>query len=144
MGRHNLIDFAWARDAQDVLVDFVLLETSIRFNLFPRPINLEDHLFVDQALLLGHEVDISGRQFCSVEREEAYRRLAAVVQTVRGRAKNLLGQAFSMERYLLTQFIVLYGLLAYEQYEPYASTRALGMIAKRLCEAGRLSFCREK
>ena len=48
------------------------------------------------------------------------------------RAKDFLGPDFSMDRYLLTQFILLYGLMRYPEYEPYSGTRALGMIAKRL------------
>jgi len=131
----HLIDFAWANKSRNILLDFALMETSIRFMAFPRPINLTDQLNVDRALvqedgfkriaLIGH---------CSSKGRENYARLASAVGTIRKRARALLGEQFRMQEYLLTQFILLYGLLRYPDYEPYVSTRALGLIAARLKE----------
>lgn len=136
-GIAHLIDFAWAHDSRDVLVDFVLMEISTRFMAFPRPINLTDQLLVDRALIHEDGAErLSRIRFCAPKRRQDYSRLACVVGAIRGRARTLLGRGFSMQRYLLTQFILLYGLLRYEEYEPYVSTRALGLIAARLKEIG--------
>ncbi len=133
----HLIDFAWGRGRRDVLVDFALLENSIRFMAFPRPMNLADQLRVDRALLYEKGSDrIQDLELCAEEHREDYDRLACAVGIIRGRARTLLGTRFSMRRYLLTQFILLYGLLRYDDYEPYASTRALGLIAARLKKIG--------
>ena len=133
----HLIDFAWARGRRDVLVDFTLMENSIRFMAFPRPINLADQLMVDRALVYERGFDrIPSLKLCTEEHREDYERLACAVGIIRERARTLLGPQFSMRRYLLTQFILLYGLLRYNDYEPYASTRALGLIAARLRKIG--------
>jgi hypothetical protein len=52
-GVPHLIDFAWAHKSRDVLIDYVLLENSIRFMAFSwaGAINLSDQLKVDQVLL---------------------------------------------------------------------------------------------
>ncbi len=129
----HLIDFAWSSEPRDVLVDFALLETSIRFMAFPRPMNLDSQLVVDNILLRerGWEdiLDSKFRTACAVN---AYRRLARVVGVIRSRARRVIGTRFSMQRYLVAQFFLLYGLLAYESYESYVGTRALGMIAREI------------
>ncbi len=133
----HLIDFAWARGRRDVLVDFALLENSIRFMAFPRPMNLADQLKVDRALVYERGFDqIPELGLSSEEHRGDYERLACAIGIIRKRARTLLGARFSMRRYLLTQFILLYGLLRYDDYEPYASTRALGLIAARLKKIG--------
>ena len=55
---------------------------------------------------------------------KAYLRLADVVQAIRIRARELLQHRFNMENYLLAQFIVLYGLMKYPNYNPYAGSRS--------------------
>jgi hypothetical protein len=136
-GVPHLIDFAWAQKPRDVLVDFVLLETSIRFMLFPRPINLADQLTVDRLLLEEDGTGgVKGLRFCTPESQWAYTRLASAVTEIRTRARRVLGRHFLMERYLLTQFLLLYGLLGYNDYEPYTGTRALGLIGAHLRMTG--------
>ncbi len=39
-----------------------------------------------------------------------------------------------MTNYLIAQFVILYGLLRYDTYDPFVSTRALGLIGKRVCD----------
>jgi hypothetical protein len=138
-GVPHLIDFAWAHSNRDVLIDYVLLENSIRFMAFPAAgaINLEDQLSVDRLLLEENGFKrINSIEFSGPARREDYARLAAIVGVIRKRGRHLMGDQFSMRSYLLTQFIVLYGLLRYDNYEPYAATRALGLIAARLNKIG--------
>jgi hypothetical protein len=95
--------------------------------------NLEEQVIVDRALLEEDGAEqVLSCPFGTDESKESYDQLAHTVRTIRGRARDFLGSDFSMGRYLLTQFILLYGLLRYPDYEPYSSTRALGMIAKKL------------
>jgi len=132
-----LIDFAWAKRHRDVFIDFVLLESSIRFWHFPHSANLSEQALVDELLLhedgAAHVVD---REFSDRLTTNLYHRLATMVGVIRSRAKQALSGRFSMEEYLLTQFIVLYGLMEYESYVPSITTRALGLIGKRLCDTG--------
>jgi len=135
----HLIDFAWAHKSRDVLIDYVLLETSIRFMAFALAgaINLWDQLDVDRLLLDEDGFSrIQSIRFSSPFRRDDYSRLGYVVGVIRKRARALIGDRFSMQGYLLTQFILLYGLLRYDDYEPYVATRALGLIAARLRKIG--------
>lgn len=135
----HLIDFAWAHKRRDVLIDFALLESSVRFMAFASAgaINLSDQLNVDRILLDENGFNrISSLNFSSPARREDYARLACVVGVIRKRARALVGDEFSMRRYLLTQFILLYGLLRYRDYDSYVATRALGLIAARLKKIG--------
>jgi hypothetical protein len=135
----HLIDFAWAHRSRDVLVDFALLENSVRFMAFAfaGAINLSDQLNVDRALLDENGFkQIRSLNLASPARRKDYARLGCVIGVIRKRARTLLGNQFSMQRYLLTQFILLYGLLRYKDYEIYIGTRALGLIAARLRKIG--------
>lgn len=129
----HLIDFAWARESRDILIDFVLLENSVRFMAFPGYANLHEQFRVDMALLKEEGWrEVAQMSFGTETIQKAYARLAGVVQVIRARARSVLKKRFSMEDYLLTQFIVLYGLMKYPNYNPYAATGALGLICKQL------------
>ena len=139
----HLIDFAWAKPRRDVLVDYVLLENSVRFMSFPEGTDLREQLTVDRWLLdeEGWKM-VLGKSFRTTPLGVAYVRMAAAVGVIREQARRCLGGRFSIERYLLTQFIVLYGLMAYKEYTPHVAARALGMIADRLHRTG-FDFCDE-
>lgn len=135
----HLIDFAWAHKQRDVLIDFALMENSVRFMAFAAAgaINLSDQLNVDRVLLDEDGFKrIKALNFSCPARREDYSRLACVVKVIRRRARTVVGDQFSMQRYLLTQFILLYGLLRYRDYDAYVTTRALGLIAARLKKIG--------
>jgi hypothetical protein len=133
----HLIDFAWAERERDVLVDFVLMENSIRFRDFPRTANLKEQLNLDKALVANRSFDeFPNCESCDEGNQWAYERLSTAIPVIRDSAKKVLGDGFSVERYLFCQFIVLYGLVRYDAYEPYTSVQALGLMAKRLHEAG--------
>ncbi len=133
----HLIDFAWAELPRDILVDFVLLENSIRFWHFPKSANLDEQMALDELLLEENGwKSIESIKISIGETKRIYHRLSHLVGTIRKMARSVLNDKFSMHQYLLTQFIVLYGLLRFDNYEQYAATRALGIIAKRLKESG--------
>jgi len=132
----HIIDWAWANPSGDILIDFVLMENSVRFWHFPRCCNFEEQLWVDTLLL--EEEGFKEIESCDLICEEStnhYRRLAQIVGAIRTQARRILGTDFDMRRYLFSQFISLYGLISFENYNAILSSRYLGMIAKRL-EAG--------
>lgn len=133
----NLIDFAWAEPCKDILIDYVLLENSIRFMHFPQIANLDEQLLVDECLLEEDGYDsILVKNFSNIYIERLYYRLAHMLKVIRKCARKCLGKNFTIERYLFIQFIILYGLLRFETYNQYSTTRALGMISKRLKNKG--------
>lgn len=133
----NLIDFAWAEPCKDILIDYVLLENSIRFMHFPQIANLDEQLFVDGCLLEEDGYNpILAKNFSNTNIQNLYHRLAQMLKIIRNRAKKHLGDNFTIERYLFVQFIILYGLLRFETYNQYITTRALGMISKKLKNNG--------
>lgn len=133
----NLVDFAWAESRKDILIDYVLLENSIRFMHFPRIANLDEQLFVDGCLLEEDGYNpILAKNFSNTNIQHLYHRLAQMLEIIRNRAKKHLGDNFTIERYLFVQFIILYGLLRFEEYNQYITTRALGMISERLKDKG--------
>ena len=75
---------------------------------------------------------LAAKSYSTDEATQFYRRLALMVGKIRQIARGRLGDSFSMSRYLLSQFIVLYGLMRFDNYPGYVTTRALGMIAKEL------------
>ena len=106
-----------------------------QFSLFRFPAAFAAFLDVKQIQAAAHAA-----QFLAVQAGQ-HAQLACAVTTIRQRARAVLSTQFSMDRYLLTQFLLLYGLLRYDEYEPYVGTRALGLIAMKLRETG-LPFCR--
>jgi hypothetical protein len=132
-GETHLIDFAWAKANRDILLDYVLLENSIRFWHFPRSVNHEEQLWVDRQFLKerGPEEILSNTFSCS-EATHYYGRLATAIGVIRAGARETLGARFSMEGYLRCQFIVLFGVLRFDAYNTPLGVRALGMIARKL------------
>ena len=133
----RLIDFAWAKQHKDILIDYVLLENSIRFMHFPQIANLEEQRFVDSCLLEENGYNaIFSHNFSNNNIQHLYFKLATLVKVIRKCARKNLAENFAIERYLFTQFVVLYGLLRFDTYNQYITTRALSMISKRLKNNG--------
>ncbi len=128
----HLIDFEWGKLESDVLIDYVLFENSLRFMCFPKKENLKEQLNVEKCYLENDIDKILRMNFSSKEKRHLYRRQAKLVKLLREKALMING-GISFERYLLTQFIVLYGLMRYEDsYSSYIPVRTLGLIAKKL------------
>mgnify|MGYP001237783828 CR=1 FL=1 len=130
-GQPKLIDFEWANKETDILIDFVLLENSIRFQSFPKRANCELQLEVDKHLLNenGQKAILEDSKF-----EGKYHRLAKIVDYIRNGAKNAVGDKFDFDKYLLTQYCIMYGLMAFDNYDQVMAMRALGLISKRIVE----------
>ena len=130
----HLIDFEWSVKDRNILVDFTLLENSIRFKHFPRCADITSRLMVDQFLLDkdGYE-KIMTLSFTD-NTKKYYEQLTSIVRLIRQQAETILGDQFNQSDYLLTQFITLFGVVYVDGYNPYASARALGMIARKLVD----------
>lgn len=137
-GRPFLIDFAWADYPSHRAIDYALLECSLRFLLFPSHINLEDQLRVDEALLSPNGPDVIASLVRKSSLHHYYLRLAMILKIIRRRVmQTLLSQSDGgFSEYLLSQFMILYGLLKYNGYNTPSVVRYLGMIAMRLDRQG--------
>ena len=128
----NLIDFAWADPTGHLLKDFVLMENSLRFMLFPEYIHPDDQLKVDQALLEEEGFNkIRDIDFSNTSSKKLFCRLSESIRVIRVAAKRCTyGGDFN--EYLASQFLVLYGLLSYKEYHFFPALRALGLIGSKL------------
>lgn len=131
----HLIDFAWAANKGHVLKDFVLMECSLRFLLFPSYVPLDHQQVMDAALL----AEDGWERLMQVSQDEPlcdhFSRLGALLGAIRKQARLACGEDFDFRReYLCAQFFVLYGVLAYDDYAFHAASRVLGMIAYELAE----------
>ena len=124
-----------ARNRAHYLKDFVLLENSIRFMIFPPYVDLRDQLRVDKAFLeeKGYE-DVAQMTLPKNLTKMAYKRLARMVGVIRRAAQKVGGKAFSFDEYLAAQFLMLYGLMKFPEYHKPAALRALGMIGGRVAK----------
>lgn len=133
-----IIDFAWAHTG-DILQDFVLMECSFRFLLFPRNIDWQQHhqVTVDMTRVDGPEI-VQERYTAGADlaQTERYLAMANAVRSVRTKAKATLGTRFDFDDYLKAQYMVLYGLSKLETYPFYESVDALGVISQRLLDDG--------
>lgn len=131
-GKPKLIDFAWGHQSAHVLKDFVLMENSLRFLLFPPYVNLELQQKVDEALLNEDGYDRISEMVGDSNLVQHYVRLAGIIEIIRSYARIVGGSEYDFDEYLAAQFLMLYGLLKYPGYHFHVGLRALGMIANRL------------
>ncbi len=130
----HLIDFTWANRKGHLLKDYVLMENSLRFMLFPEDISPDDQLKVDQVLLSekGYE-EFKEIDFSSPSARKLFFRLSQSVRAIRIAATKYTNGGFN--EYLAAQFLVLYGLLSYDNYNFFSALRALGLIAGKLLDS---------
>lgn len=133
--RPHIIDFAWCKEPRDVLVDYTLMELSVRLMCLPRTVCLEDQRLVDTLLLEDDGCErVLEMRFKVPETNRLLHRMATIVKTIRSCARSTYGPDFHMRCYLLSQFLVLYGLLRYESYDGYCGSRLLSMIGTKLAQ----------
>ncbi|MCI0536340.1 MAG: hypothetical protein L0Z50_14055 [Verrucomicrobiales bacterium] len=105
----------------------------IRFRCFPRYCDEQLHGQVDDLLLEHQGPDeiprvVGARGLAEV----AFNRMAAMVGVVRTYAGKAYGRNMDFSGYLAAQFLVLYGLMKFDDYNSPIVLRALGMIANKL------------
>jgi hypothetical protein len=129
-----LIDFAWWHSG-DVLKDYALMECSIRFLLFPFNVEWDQHRWVTTTMLSESGADEVFERYSAdtgLSHREDYLRMAATVAHIRKRAELDLGSEFDFGRYLVSQFLMLYGLSKLETYPFMRTLDTLGAIGTLL------------
>ena len=90
LGKVHLIDFAWAGLSEHILVDYVLMECSLRFLLFPHHVDPQEQLKADKWLLDADGArELEGWNTGSTL-EGHYRRLGVMLNEVRSEARKFL------------------------------------------------------
>jgi hypothetical protein len=120
----TLIDFAWAEKAGHILLDYVMLESSLRFMKFPRTLNPSIVLAVDRALNSSFSMD-EGLALAATVRDETSRsRLKTMLQAVgvvRTKAYEVacrgpVSEARLTHEYFRALYILLSGQEKFDEY----------------------------
>ena len=133
----HLIDFAWAKgdkEPRHILVDYVLMECSLRFLLFPHHVEPNEQMVVDDLLLLRDGAEQLVERTANSRLAAHYARLGLMLREIRDQAAPYLSE--QNERgfleYLAAQFLILFGQMTYGDYNRFMVARTLGMIARKL------------
>jgi hypothetical protein len=132
----HLIDFKWSRQESHVLLDYVLMEISLRFLWIPRGYDPVTEAHVNR-LLVRRSGEVTCRRHQYLPHRRHYKRLALLLPIIRDSARKVTrtGEDWYSE-YLVAFFLVLYGLLNYSSYDGRSATHALGLVGHRLRELG--------
>jgi len=132
-----LIDFAWAHDG-DVTVDYVLMECSLRFLLFPEHVDWQDHHWVTERMAEEDGPEQVIQRYVAnpgLVHARRYIRMARAVKTLRDHARVCMTPAADFSHYLTVQWLILYGLSKLESYPFLLCLDALGVIGTRIMGA---------
>ncbi|WP_218719341.1 hypothetical protein [Nocardia sp. MH4] len=137
----DLIDFAWAHTEGHLFLDYVMLESSMRFKAFPRDINPHCLLEVDRELnrtLLGDAYEIAS-QFRGDFARRRLTVMAKSVMTVRERLASVLGNQgakFSQgeidTEYQRVMYLVLAGQEKFQSFPLLRTTLNLHLLREAL------------
>jgi hypothetical protein len=130
----HLIDFAWGDRTGQLMKDFVLMESSLRFFAFSRYFDATLQAEVDRALLGEDGPELVRVLAEGSALESDYSCLATLIEITRGAARGAVGDAY-FEEYLQAQFMFLYRLLQYPNYPFHTTLRALGALGARVLDA---------
>lgn len=132
----RLIDFAWSRKKAHILIDFVLMECSLRFMLLPRCISLKAANSIDKYLsskdsfLCPDIIRIKRSRIREIPFFE--NELVNYIKTIRMYAKDAYPHDRFHEHYMKSLFLVLYGLLKFNSYDIHRGIRCLGLLAMEI------------
>jgi hypothetical protein len=133
----HLIDFEWASVKHHFLVDFSLMECSLRFATLP------NHLCTE--LLLKHDEDltktISGlscTQDCSIKNEikdsnkQYICRCCKLINKIRSHARSAYNSDAFERHYLISLYLMLFGLFQFRQYPKDRCLLNLGFLSTEI------------
>lgn len=137
VGEPRLVDFAWANAKGHILKDFVLMENSIRFMIFPGNVIHEKELDIDRMMV----AEDGGAKLVEMASGNGWadqhcNRMGQMIVVIREAAKRAIGRNWNFTEYLTAQFLVLIGALGHYDYNFRESVRTLGLIAYELKERG--------
>ena len=134
----HLIDFAFANRRGPTLVDYTLLEATIRLMRFPRNVNPQRQLIFQRLLNseLGYlevqaEIDSWDDPMAFY-----FRRAATLIGEIRTAAERACGDSWRYEEYQLVLFSTCYGLVAYDSYPLLVTIYVVDSLGRALVEAG--------
>jgi len=136
----TLIDYAWAKRSSHVLIDHVMLESSLRIMRFPRSVNPRLTLAVDRALISDFSGDEAHRMVGALpERSITRQRLEVMigaVRTVRKRARMLAkdNQISDLQlegEYFKLMYIILCGQEKFDDYPLMRTVINLDLLQRR-------------
>ena len=114
----HMIDFGWAESQGPMLVDFTVMEATVRLMRFPR--HVKPATFVEfQRALNRSEGHLRAREIVSRRSEPGaamYGRAADLVGVIRAAAERACGPTWDYSEYQAALFATLYGMLAYSSY----------------------------
>jgi hypothetical protein len=127
----TLIDFAWAEQSGHILLDYVMLESSLRFMKFPRTLNPSIVLNIDRALNSSFSMDETLALSAAVRDEVSRSRLQTMLQAVavvRTKAyevarRGSIDEATFTHEYFRALYILLSGQEKFDEY-PLVRTAA--------------------
>jgi hypothetical protein len=138
-GCPRIIDFAWSTE-NDIYIDFSLLEMSIRY--WGTPFFTNKYLKNEfERRTLKETVDIENVDIKKLDKKKL-QRMVMLVNEIRDRCKEITGEKYDFRRYILSQFIVLYGLQKFtDKYNPFIVIPFLSKLGNELI---RYKYVKEK
>ena len=131
----HVIDFKWSTADAHQMVDYSLMEISLRFLWVPNGYDLRKGASLNRAM--SFEVP---RRFqvgrCYDSLGQFRLRVRELVPIIREAAKDASRTAFWYNEYLVSLFLVLYGVLVYDSYNVPLAVHALGLLGNDLKERG--------
>lgn len=137
----TLIDYAWTKRSSHVLIDYVMLESSLRIMRFPRSINPGLILAVDRALITDFSGDEAGRIANSLPGESLTRQrlevMIGAVRAVRTKAKTLavdnqITDPQLEAEYFKLMYIILCGQEKFDDYPLVRTVINLDLLKHRI------------
>jgi len=124
----RIVDFAWSFE-NDIYIDFSLFEMSVRYF---KPNCLMDYRTKNELeeIFLSEDIDN-----VDIKNQKA-KRMIAIVREIRKQCKKYT-KAYDFNHYLLSQFLVLYGLQTYtDTYNPFLVIPFLAKLGDKLIKFG--------
>jgi len=127
----RIVDFAWS-NKNDIYIDFALFEMSVRYWNPLFYMNCQQKESLERKTLDKNfscsDIDIDVND----EYTNKIKKMVVIIQEIRKICQNIVGDKYNFYNHLLSQFIVLYGMLKYETYNPYIVIPFLSMLGDKL------------
>lgn len=131
----RLIDFGWARRRGPTLVDFTVMEATVRFMRFPRHVDPTAHLAAQDALDVEFGHLTCARLTDGDPMWRCYQRAGDLISRIRASAREACGATWSFREYQAVLFATLVGLVGYETYPTWVVLHTLDHLGRLVAGA---------
>jgi len=135
----HLIDFAWAtKKKHHVLIDFTLMECSLRFALLPKYLCNELVISLDKKLsCFSNPIDCSSCELKQINEKSINQKYICqcckMVKEIRSHAKSIYkNDDLFNKHYSISLYIMLFGLVQYPQYLKERCILNLGFLSNEI------------